>query len=38
MRGSGVTLVLVEHNAQLVRAVADRVLVMADGRAAEGVA
>jgi branched-chain amino acid transport system ATP-binding protein/branched-chain amino acid transport system permease protein len=38
VRGSGVTLVLVEHNAQLVRAVADRVLVMANGRAAESVA
>ena len=38
VRESGVTLVLVEHNPQLVRAVADRVLVMADGRAAEGVA
>jgi branched-chain amino acid transport system permease protein len=38
VRESGVTLVLVEHNAQLVRAVADRVLVMADGRAAGGVA
>jgi ABC-type branched-subunit amino acid transport system ATPase component len=38
VRESGVTLVLVEHNMQLVRSVADRVLVMADGRAAEAVA
>jgi ABC-type sulfate/molybdate transport systems ATPase subunit len=31
---SGVSVVLVEHNQQLVRAVADRVLTMADGRVA----
>jgi branched-chain amino acid transport system permease protein len=33
VRAGGVSLVLVEHNFQLVRAVADRVVVMTDGRA-----
>jgi ABC-type branched-subunit amino acid transport system ATPase component len=33
VRATGVSLVLVEHNFQLVRAVADRVVVMTDGRA-----
>jgi branched-chain amino acid transport system ATP-binding protein/branched-chain amino acid transport system permease protein len=37
VRASGVSLVLVEHNLQLVRAVADRVVVMADGKAEGGV-
>jgi branched-chain amino acid transport system permease protein len=37
VRASGVSLVLVEHNLQLVRAVTDRVVVMADGRAEAGV-
>jgi branched-chain amino acid transport system permease protein len=32
VQASGVSVVLVEHNQQLVRAVADRVLTMADGR------
>jgi branched-chain amino acid transport system permease protein len=34
VQASGVSLVLVEHNQQLVRAVADRVLTMADGKVA----
>lgn len=38
IRESGVTLVIVEHNMRLVRAVADRVLTMVDGRVSEGVA
>lgn len=33
IRASGISLVLVEHNPRLVRAVADRVVVMADGKA-----
>jgi ABC-type branched-subunit amino acid transport system ATPase component len=33
VQASGVSMVLVEHNQQLVRAVADRVLTMADGKA-----
>jgi branched-chain amino acid transport system ATP-binding protein/branched-chain amino acid transport system permease protein len=37
VRAAGVSLVLVEHNLQLVRAVADRIVVMADGKAAGGV-
>jgi branched-chain amino acid transport system ATP-binding protein len=32
VRATGVSLVLVEHNVQLVHAVADRVVVMADGK------
>ena len=32
VRASGVSLVLVEHNFQLVQAVADRVVVMTDGK------
>jgi branched-chain amino acid transport system ATP-binding protein len=31
LRGSGVAVLLVEHNLRLVRAVADRVIVMAAG-------
>jgi ABC-type branched-subunit amino acid transport system ATPase component len=34
VQASGVTVVLVEHNQQLVRAVADRVLTMVDGKVA----
>ncbi len=34
VQASGVSIVLVEHNEQLVRAVADRVLTMVEGRAA----
>jgi branched-chain amino acid transport system ATP-binding protein len=34
VRAQGISLVLVEHNLPLVRAVADRVVVMADGKAA----
>jgi len=34
IRAQGISLVLVEHNLALVRAVADRVVVMADGKAA----
>ena len=34
VQASGVSVVLVEHNQALVRAVADRVLTMADGRVA----
>jgi branched-chain amino acid transport system ATP-binding protein/branched-chain amino acid transport system permease protein len=34
IRAQGISLVLVEHNLPLVRAVADRVVVMADGKAA----
>jgi branched-chain amino acid transport system permease protein len=34
LRAGGVSLLVVEHNLPLVRAVADRVVVMADGRAA----
>jgi len=34
VQDSGVTVVLVEHNQRLVRAVADRVLTMADGKVA----
>jgi ABC-type branched-subunit amino acid transport system ATPase component len=32
VQASGVSVVLVEHNQLLVRAVADRVLTMADGK------
>ena len=34
IRAQGISLVLVEHNLPLVRAVADRVVVMADGKVA----
>jgi branched-chain amino acid transport system ATP-binding protein/branched-chain amino acid transport system permease protein len=37
VRATGVSLVLVEHNLRFVRAVADRVVVMADGKAEGGV-
>src|SRR5581483_11459486 len=36
VRAGGVSLVLVEHDLRLVRALADRVVVMEDGRAAAG--
>jgi ABC-type branched-subunit amino acid transport system ATPase component len=32
IQASGITLVIVEHNLRFVRAIADRVVVMADGR------
>jgi branched-chain amino acid transport system ATP-binding protein len=34
IRSRGISLLVVEHNLPLVRAVADRVVVMADGKAA----
>jgi branched-chain amino acid transport system ATP-binding protein len=34
LHARGVSLLVVEHNLRLVRAVADRVVVMADGKAA----
>jgi ABC-type branched-subunit amino acid transport system ATPase component len=36
IRESGVSLVVVEHDQRLVRALADRVVVMADGKAVPG--
>jgi ABC-type branched-subunit amino acid transport system ATPase component len=35
IRASGISLLVVEHNLRLVRAFADRIVVMADGRAVE---
>jgi ABC-type branched-subunit amino acid transport system ATPase component len=34
IRAQGISLLVVEHNLPLVRAVADRIVVMADGKAA----